>query len=98
MNESSRDLEKGQAFFLTSAFWKGFGGLFGFCKVLARHNFSTSGANADYHALYSDWEAVGGYLRSAASEYPAGAGAASEIIEDEGKCQKKTNKAKSLQE
>lgn len=67
MNKPRRDLEKGQAFFLTSAFWKGFGGLFGFCKVLARHNFSTSGANADYHALYSDWEAVGGYLRSAAS-------------------------------
>ncbi len=67
MNKPSRNLEKGQAFFLTSAFWKGFGGLFGFCKVFARHNFSTSGANADYHALYSDWEAVGGYLRRAAS-------------------------------
>ena len=96
MNKPRRDLEKGQVFFLTSAFWKGFGGLFGFCKVLARHNFSTSGANADYHALYSDWEAVGGYLRSAASKYSAGA--ASEIIENEEKCQKKTNKAESLQE
>lgn len=67
MNKPSRGLEKGQAFFLTSAFWKGFGGLFEFCKTLARYNLSTSGANADYHALYSDWEAVGGYLRSAAS-------------------------------
>lgn len=82
MNDPGRDLEKGQAFFLTSAFWRGFGGLFGFCKVLARHNFSTSGVNADYHALYSDWEAVGGYLRSAASEYSAGTSTASDIIEN----------------
>ena len=67
MNKPSRGLEKGQTFFLTSVFWKGFGGLFEFCKTLARYNLSTSGANADYHALYSDWEAVGGYLRSAAS-------------------------------
>ena len=98
MNDPGRDLEKGRAFFLTSAFWRGFGGLFEFCKVLVRHNFSTSGANADYHALYSDWEAVGGYLRSAASEYSAGVSTASDIIENEEKCQKKTNKAESLQE
>ena len=97
MSKLNHSLRKRQASFLASGFWRGTGGLFEFCKALARYNLSTSGANADYNALYSDWEAVGSYLRHAMSEYSTGAGMPLEMIENEEECQKKTNKIKSSQ-
>jgi len=46
-----------------AAFLRGMGGMLEFTRVLSRRNMSVSGANADYHALYADWEAVGGYFQ-----------------------------------
>ncbi len=52
-----------------NGFIRGFGGMFSFIDVLNRRLFAESAAEADAEAIYSYWEAVGGYLAGAMNDY-----------------------------
>ncbi len=52
-----------------SGFIRGLGGLFSFIDVLNRRLLASSPAEADAEAIYSYWEAVGGYLAGAMNDY-----------------------------
>ncbi len=78
-------------------FFRGLGGMFEFVNVFNRRNLASSSANANYEALYSYWESVGGYLASAMGEYAWDNNTYANEHE-EGLCQQTKNHEKPLPE
>ncbi len=50
-------------------FIRGLGGMFSFVDVLNRRLLAETPAEADAEAIYSYWEAVGGYLAGAMNDF-----------------------------
>ncbi len=60
-----RTKEQRPPFYRDDAFWRGFAGVFDFYGDFSLFHYERDPWRADYEALRSDWEAVGGDMRRA---------------------------------